>query len=101
MTQTNSENLIEHLKKKQNKILTNTELRALTTATFGMPLAENKFYKLTHQLKNRGYLYTLRKDIFLIKAPEQQISETALEEQFYRKLLKQHCQHYCKQDRYI
>ncbi|MDR3169326.1 MAG: hypothetical protein LBU27_06295 [Candidatus Peribacteria bacterium] len=101
MTQNTSETLMKQIKKKQHKMLTSGELKDLTTTIFGETLPENKLYKLTHQLKNRGYLLTLRKDIFFIKDAEEQISETELEEQFYRKLLKQHCQQYCKQDRYI
>jgi hypothetical protein len=58
-------------------------------------------YKLTHQLKNRGYLISLKKDIFFITTPEKPLSEEELEDLFYRKLLKQHCQQYCKTNRYI
>lgn len=95
------ENLIKSLRKNQNKIFTIEKFREVVSAAFGEKLPEGKIYKLTHQLKNRGYLLSLKKDIFFLKAPEKEITETELEDQFYRQLLKQHCQQYCKQDRYI
>jgi hypothetical protein len=69
--------------------------------TFGEQLHEGRMYKLTHQLKNRGYLISLKKDIFLITIPDKIPNEQEIEELFYRKLLKQHCQQYCKTNRYI
>ena len=95
------QNLIKHLQKNQKKIISISEFRRLVTSSFSEPLNEGRIYKLTHQLKNRGYLISLKKDIFFIATPEKTPTEEELEELFYRKLLKQHCQHYCKTNRYI
>ncbi|MDR2190165.1 MAG: hypothetical protein LBP53_03055 [Candidatus Peribacteria bacterium] len=77
------------------------DFKTLLHTFFGEQLHESRMYKLIHQLKNRGYLMSLKKDIFFITAPEKTPSETELEELFYRKLLKQHCQQYCKHQRYL
>ncbi|MDR0861137.1 MAG: hypothetical protein LBO09_09575 [Candidatus Peribacteria bacterium] len=101
MLKESKEKLEKSLKKNQNKIFTIEKFREIISTAFPEKLSEGKIYKLTHQLKNRGYLISLKKDIFFIKSPEKEITETELEDQFYRPLLKQHCQQYCKQDRYI
>jgi hypothetical protein len=93
--------VINYLQKNQKKVISIAEFRQLLTSSFDTPLNEGKIYKITHQLKNRGYLRSLKKDIFFMHSPEESMQESELEDLFYRKLLKQHCQQYCKQQRYI
>ena len=92
---------MNYLQKNQNKVLSIKEFREMIISSFDEKLSEGRIYKLTYQLKNRGYLTSLKKDMFCIHSPENTISEEELEELFYRKLLTQHCNHYCTQYRYI
>jgi hypothetical protein len=101
MSKTSTEKLLNQLQKSQNKMLTISDFRTLLQSAFDEPLNEGRIYKLTHQLKNRGYLTSLKKDIFFINTPEKSLSNNELEDLFYRKILKLHCQQYCKQYRYI
>ena len=87
--------------KKKNKLISMKELKENIVSTIWTEHNEGKIYKITHQLKNRGLLISIKKDILYIKNPKEEISHETLEEQFYRKILKQHCEQYCKQDRYL
>lgn len=95
------QNITIYLQKNQKKIISISDFKKLLLSSFPPPLNEGRIYKLTHQLKNRGYLVSIKKDIFLITSPEKIPSEEEMEELFYRKLLKKHCQQYCKTNRYI
>ena len=94
------ENLIQILQKQKKKILSSDDLKKYIYLTFWESTSISKIYKITFQLKNRWYLIWLRKDLFYITNPEKTITNEEIEEQWYRKLLKDHCNWVCKQ-RYI
>jgi hypothetical protein len=94
------EKLIQILQKQKKKIITSNDLKKFIYSTFWNPTPINKIYKITFQLKNRWYILSLRKDLFYITNPEKPITAEEIEEQRYRKLLKEHCNWSCKQ-RYI
>lgn len=94
------DDLIQILKKQKKKIISSMELKNFIYMSFWNDTPINKIYKLTFQLRNRWFLYLLRKDLFYITNPDKPFNVEEIEEQWYRKLLKNHCNNVCKQ-RYI
>ena len=94
------ENLIQILQKQKKKILSSDDLKKYIYLAFWESTPISKIYKITFQLRNRQYLIWLRKDLFYITNPNKLVSNEEIEEQRYRKLLKNHCNWVCKQ-RYI
>ena len=101
MKKINMEEIQTQLQKRKNKLIAMEELKGIMLSVYGNTVSTGKIYKTTHQLKNRGFLLSIKKDILFIKHPKEEISDEELEEQFYWKILKQHCETYCKQERYI
>ena len=94
------ENLIQNLQKQKKKIISSDNLKNFIYLSFWESTSTNKIYKITFQLRNRWYLFWLRKDLFYITNPEKPITTEEIEEQLYRKILKDHCNWTCKQ-RYV
>lgn len=94
------ENLIQLLQKQKKKIISSDDLKKFIYSSFWESTPTSKIYKITFQLRNRWYIFWLRKDLFYITNPEKPITTEEIEEQRYRKLLKDHCNWICKQ-RYI
>ena len=94
------ENLIQNLQKQKKKIISSDDLKNFIYSSFWESTPISKVYKVTFQLRNRWFLFSLRKDLFYITSPEKLITTEEIEEQRYRKLLKDHCNWICKQ-RYI
>ena len=94
------ENLIQNLQKQKKKIISSDNLKNFIYLSFWESTSTNKIYKITFQLRNRWYLFWLRKDLFYITNPEKPITTEEIEEQLYRKILKDHCNWICKQ-RYV
>ena len=94
------ENLIQIFQKQKKKIISSDDLKKFIYLTFWESTPISKIYKITFQLRNRWFLFSLRKDLFYITNPEKPITAEEIEEQRYRKLLKDHCNWVCKQ-RYI
>jgi hypothetical protein len=62
---------------------------------------DKKTYKIIYYLKNRWYLISLKKDIFFVKSPDDEIDYETLIDNFFWQTLKQHCKTYLKDDWYI
>ena len=94
------EDLIQNLQKQKKKILSLDELKNLIYKSFWENVTIGKIYKITFQLKNRWFLFPIRKDIFYIADPMITTLPEEIEEKRYRKLLRDHCNETSKQ-RYI
>ena len=92
--------LIQNLVKQKKKIISLNDLKKLIFSSFWENTPISKIYKITFQLKNRQYLISLRKELFYITNPEHQIKPEEIEEQLYRKLLKEHC-NWVSKKRYV
>lgn len=92
--------LIQNLLKQKKKIISLNDLKKLIYVSFWTDTQISKIYKITFQLKNRQYLISLRKELFYITNPEKPITTEEIEEQQYRRLLKDHCNQTSKK-RYI
>lgn len=94
------EDLIQILQKQKKKITSLDELKNLIYKSFWENTPISKIYKITFQLKNRWFLFPMRKELFYISNPDNQIKPEDIEEKYYWKLLKDHCNSTNKQ-RYI
>lgn len=94
------EDLIQILQKQKKKIILLYELKNLIYKSFWENTPISKIYKITFQLKNRWFLFPMRKELFYIANPDNQIKPEDIEEKYYRKLLKDHCNSTSKQ-RYV
>lgn len=91
------DDLIQILRKQKKKIISSNDLKSFIYLSFWEKVTINKIYKITFQLRNRWFLYLLRKDLFYITNPENVVIAEEIEEQWYRKLLKNHCDNISKQ----
>ena len=94
------DDLIQNLQKQRKKIISLNDLKNLIFLSFWENTPISKIYKITFQLRNRWFLYPLRKELFYITNPEKPIKPEEIEEQQYWKLLKDHCNQTSKK-RYI
>ena len=92
--------LIVNLQKQKKKITSLNSLKDLVYLSFWENTPTTKIYKITFQLRNRWFLTPVRKELFYISNPEKPIRPEEIEEQRYRKILKDHCNSTSKQ-RYI
>ena len=92
--------LILKLQKQKKKIISLNDLKNLIYLSFWESTPISKIYKITFQLRNRWFLTALRKELFYITNPEKPIKPEEIEEQWYWKLLKDHCNQTSKK-RYI
>lgn len=96
-----TEKVIFAFSKQKKKILNIKNLRTVFREILQDEYSDQKAYKITHQLKNKGYLLSLKKDIFYITKPEENSQISEIEEKYYRYFLKNHCFQYCKNQRYV
>lgn len=101
MTESNLKKVQENIIKKTNKLITIDKLKILINWILSNEIKNSQFYKIIYNLKNKGFLISLKKDIFLIKQPQKEYSEFDIENKFYWKLLKDHCTSDCKNARYL
>ncbi len=92
---------VKKILKNKNKIITTTKIKKIVQDIMDDNYNNNKAYKLIYYMKNRWYLISLKKDLFFVKTPNQNINEVELIETVYRDLLKQHCKQNLNNDRYI
>ena len=92
--------LIVNLQRQKKKIISLNTLTDLIYLSFWENTPITKVYKITFQLRNRWFLFPLRKELFYISNPEKPIKPEEIEEQRYRKILKEHSNATSKQ-RYI
>lgn len=91
------EELIQNLQKQKKKIISLNDLKNLIYASFWETTPISKIYKITFQLRNRWFLFPIRKELFYVTTPEKPIKAEDIEEKRYRKLLKDHCNWVSKQ----
>jgi len=74
--------LVKKILKNKWKIITIDELKKIL-----QNLEQTNIYKKIYYLKNRWYLISLKKDLFFVKEPDQNIDEEEIIEKFYWKIL--------------
>jgi len=89
------------LSKRAKKIIYADELKALIERVMKDQYSDKKAYKLIYHLKNKWFLVSLKKSIFFIKKPEEELSESLLIEDWYWAILHGHCTKTQGKDWYI
>ncbi|AHB41291.1 hypothetical protein P148_SR1C00001G0498 [candidate division SR1 bacterium RAAC1_SR1_1] len=93
--------VVKKIGKYKNKLLEIEKIKDIIKNILDSEYSEQKTYKMIYYLKNRGYIESLKKDIFFIKSPEKTYQEQELVGKFYREILKKHCNEYLQGKRYI
>ncbi len=91
----------DKLQKRSNKIIYIDELKAVIKTIMADQYTDQRAYKLIYHLKNKEYLISLKKNIFVATKPTIVISMDALIEDYYRMILHQHCNESVGKNRYI
>lgn len=89
------------LLKKRKKIVYADQVKKVAAKVMKDDYSDTKTYKLIYYLKNRGYLISIKKNIFYVKLPEDHISESLILEDRYRQILHTHCKSSLRTYRYI
>jgi hypothetical protein len=92
--------IIQVCQKQKNKLIYIDELKDIFRKALGSEYTDKKWYKLIYHLKNKWYLYSLKKEIFCITDPQHLINEEELIEQYYRQILHFHISQTAKK-RYV
>lgn len=93
--------VVKKIWKYKNKLLEIQKIKEIIKNILDTEYSEQKTYKMIYYLKNRGYIESLKKDIFFVKNPEKTYQEQELINKFYREMLKRHCNEYIEGKRYI
>jgi hypothetical protein len=93
--------VVKKLSKYRNKLIEIQKVKEIVKNILDTDYSEKKLYKMIYYLKNRNYLESLKKEIFFVKNPEKKYTESWLTEEFYRTILKKHCDDFLKGKRYI
>ncbi len=93
--------LIKKLKKWRHKIIYSDNLKSIIEKTMKDEYTHKKAYKLIYYLKNKGYLLSIKKEIFYVKLAEDHISEDLILEDRYRYILHHHAKGSTDNQRYI
>ncbi len=93
--------LVSKLCKLHWKIIDNTTIHTVLSKITDEVFSDARIYKLTHTLKNKWYLISLKKNCFLCINPSKPLDEEEIIQWHYRELLKKHCQTFIQGWRYI
>lgn len=93
--------VVKNLMRYKGKLINIPKIENLLKNVIDDKFTNQKMYKLIYYLKNRGYIYNIKKNIFLVKNPENEINQSKVLNDFYRQILKKHCNEFLKSDRYI
>lgn len=94
-------NLVNKLSKFQWKIIDNTIIKSLLEKISDEDISDSKLYKVTHSIKNKWYLVSIKKNTFLVTSPNTNQDEEDIIMNHYRDQLKKHCQKYIQWTWYI
>lgn len=95
------ETIVNYLSKFQGKVITNETIKAKLQNILDQEYSDSKMYKIIYYLKLKGYLINLKKNLFLVKKPEEEISEELLAQKYYWIILNKHCKDFIEGKRYI
>ena len=93
--------VVKKMGKYKNKIIDIEKMKEILKNILDTDYSDKKTYKIIYYLKNRGYLTSLKKDLFFVKNPEKEYAEESIIEQFYRDMLKKHGNEFIRGKRYI
>lgn len=86
--------VVEKLSKSVDKVVEIDFIKKTLQNCMDDGYNDTKAYKLLHQLKNKGYIVSLRKDLLYVTLPERTIDVANIIQRNYRLILRKHCQTY-------
>lgn len=101
MARWNFDIVVKNLLKHKNKLISIDKIKEIIQNILDSDYSESKSYKTIYHLKNKWYLLTLKKSIFLVKDPDKEYDDQQLLEMFYRSIVKKHCKEFVAWKRYI
>ena len=101
MTNSSFNIIVKYLSKYQGKIISNETIKNKLEKLLDTSYTESKMYKIIYYLKLRGHLINLKKNLFLVKKPEETLEEETLANKLYRSILHKHCKDFIEGKRYI
>lgn len=101
MANSNFDTVVKNILKHKNKLIWIDKIKEIIENILDSEYSENKSYKIIYHLKNKWYIITLKKSIFLAKDPEKEYSEEQLLTMFYRNIVKKHCKDFMQWKWYI
>ncbi|UFX82649.1 hypothetical protein [Candidatus Absconditicoccus praedator] len=101
MKNTYFNNVVKKILKSKNKIVSTQKIKKIVQNILDTNYNDSKAYKIIYYLKNRGYIVSIKKNIFFVKDPNTEITEEDLIEKYYWDILKNHCKENFDKDRYI
>lgn len=93
--------LAKKIEKKNGKLLYSHEIKKMISSLMKDEYTDTKAYKLIYYLKNRGYLLSIKKEIFFAKHPDDTRSDDDIVDEYYRHILHHHCTTSFDKQRYI
>lgn len=93
--------IVKKLWKKQWKIINGDDIYAMYTQSSDEIITPSKIHKLTYTLRNKGHLMSIKKNTFLCTKPDKQPDEAYIVQNYYRELVKKHCEQHITGARYI
>lgn len=87
--------------KSKGKLINVLKVEQILKRVLDDQFVQHKLYKLIYYLKNRWYLYNIKKNIFLVKDPEVEFTQQQLLDMFYWSIVKQHCKEFLSSHWYI
>lgn len=93
--------IVKSLMKHMGRLINISKVEHILKNVIDEDFASHKLYKLIYYLKNRGYLYNIKKNVFLVKRPEVEFTQQQLLDMFYWAIVKQHCTEFLRSNRYV
>ena len=94
MKESNLQKLIKKLQRHKGKLISANKIKDHIHTILKDAYSDSKAYKLIYHCKNKGYILSLKKDIFLVKDPETIINEQEIIDNFYRNMVKKHAKEF-------
>ncbi len=94
-------NIVKKILKSKWKVINSEKIKKNISDIMDKKYSDKKAYKMIYYLKNKGYIISLKKDIYYITSPESKLDQEKLIDKFYRQILKENCKYYLDNDRYI
>ena len=86
--------VVEKLSKSVDKVVEIDFIKKTLQNCMDDGYSDTKVYKLLHQLKNKGYIFSLRKDLLYVSLPDRTVDIANVIQRHYRLILRKHCQTY-------
>lgn len=93
--------VVEKLSKSVDKVVDIDFVKKTLQSCMDEAYSDTKAYKLLHQLKNKWYAVSIRKDLLYVTLPDRPVDLASVIQRHYRFILRKHCQTYANKWRTI